>query len=82
MPTFAREPPPKRTVLVAVRVTPAEAETIDALAKRLGVDGRSGVLRAGLDSLIANLPPLRTGGQAPARGSAPKSGSRSAPAKE
>lgn len=49
---FASPARPKRTVLVAVRVTPAEAEVIDGLARHLDVEGgRCGVLRAGLDAL-------------------------------
>jgi hypothetical protein len=51
MDQFAREPQPKRTVMIAVRVAPAEAAVIDGLASDYE-GGRCGVLRAGLDALL------------------------------
>lgn len=53
MTTFSNEPTrPPRFVLVAARFTPDEAAAIDELAKGMP-GGRSGVLRAGLDALLA-----------------------------
>jgi hypothetical protein len=52
VPTFAREQPPARDKLIPLRVTEAEAELIDGLARRLGLDSRSNVLRRALDLLL------------------------------
>jgi bacterioferritin-associated ferredoxin len=51
-PRFASPARPVRSVMIAVRVTPAEAAAIDDLARQLGAAGRCGVCRAGLDALL------------------------------
>lgn len=55
--TFTQPEQPLRNHIINAKVSRVEAATIDALAVLLGMrNGRSGVIRKGLDTLVASLP--------------------------
>jgi hypothetical protein len=58
MPRFSRDEQPVRSVIVALRVTPAEADAIDKIGEQLGISQRVDVLRAGLDLLAERVAEL------------------------
>jgi hypothetical protein len=61
MPSFSRDKS-RRDLLIALRVSRAEADVVDELAARLGLKARSDVLRAGLDLLLERHPPPKPKG--------------------
>jgi hypothetical protein len=54
--------PPRRDVIVPVRLTVDEAAAVDALARRLGMATRAEVLRAGLEVLARQKPGKKSPG--------------------
>ena len=60
---FSRERQPRRDRMIPLRVSEEEAQGVDDLAARLGLETRADVLRAALDFLAAHHPALKGGRQ-------------------